>query len=244
MYEKIKTLIVEDDESNIKLLKILLEKYCSNIKTIGIAKNSNKFIDLLLKKEPELILLDIHLGEKKNTLEILSEMKNLNFEIIIITSDESFAIKAINKYKVSGYLIKPINILELKNIISNVELKIQEKLKDTIEEGLSEQLVAISNTNSIELLIIKDIIYLEADGKYTVIYLDNGTSKIVSKNIGEYEKLLPQQIFYRIHHKYIVNLHKVKSINKSFGDYCHLVNGKSLSIAKRRKEALRKFLHL
>ena len=242
MSEKIKTLIIEDDDANIQLLNLLLKKYCSDIEVIGEAKTSKEFIDLLLKKKPDLLLLDIHLGEKQNTLEILAEIKNIDCEIVIISSYESFAVKAINKYNVSGYLVKPIDIIALKNVISQVSEKIQKQ--KSCKDGLSEKIIAISTTKSIEFLMIKDINYLEADGKYTVFHLSDGKTKVVSKNLGEYEKILPDQIFFRIHHKYIVNLQKVVNINKADGNYCHLIDGKSLSIAKRRQESLRKFLHL
>lgn len=239
---KINTLIVEDDDTNIKLLKIMLAKYCPNIKVIGTAKTTKQFIDLVFKKKPDLLLLDIHLGEQKNTLEILAEMKHLNCEIIIISSYDSFAIEALNKYNISGYLVKPIEALALKNVISQVVEEHQKE--ETVNDKIFENIIAISTTKSIEFVMVKDIIYLEADGKYTVFHLNNEQTKVVSKNLGEYEKILPPQIFFRIHHKYIVNLQKVVNINKSDGNYCHLTNGKSLSIAKRRQESLRKFLHL
>ena len=104
--------------------------------------------------------------------------------------------------------------------------------------------MAIPTSTSIEFIETNDIMYLEADGKYTVFYLENNSSKMVSKNIGEYEKHLPKDLFFRIHHKYIVNLNKIKVINKSDGNYCQLKDGKSLSIAKRRQDELRKFLNL
>ena len=244
MKETIKTLIVEDDLTNITLLKLLLKKYCPEIEVIGEAVNSKKFIDLLFKKKPDLLLLDIHLGEKKNTLEILSEVKDLNCEIIIISSCESFAIKAINYYNIIGYIVKPVNTLELKNLITVALKKIQNKKANQISNNFSDKIIAISTTKSIEFLAIKDIMYLEADGKYTIFHLIDGKTKVVSKNLGEYEKVLPTHVFFRIHHKYIVNLQKVISINKSDGNYCHLDNGKTLSIAKRRQESLRKFLQL
>ena len=110
--------------------------------------------------------------------------------------------------------------------------------------GLSEQLIAISTAKTIEFVMVRDILYLEAEGKYTLFHLTNGDSKVVSKNIGEYEKILPQQVFYRIHHKFIVNLQKVQNINKTEGSYCQLVNGISLTIPKRRHDLLRKFLNI
>ncbi|QTE23774.1 LytR/AlgR family response regulator transcription factor [Polaribacter cellanae] len=245
MNTKIRTLIVEDDVMQVTLLKFLIKKYFPEIELVGEAVNSVNCIDLLLVKKPDLLLLDIHLGKEINTLEILSEIKDITCKIIIISSCESFAVKAINYFNVAGYIVKPVEIIELKNVISKVvkEFKIKKQC-NILSNKISNELIAISTTKSIELLSVKDIIYLEADGKYTVFHLVSGKTRVVSKNLGEYEKILPKHIFFRIHHKYIVNLQNVININRADGNYCYLINGKSLSIAKRRQESLRNFLHL
>jgi two-component system LytT family response regulator len=245
MGETIKTLIVEDDHLNVALLTALLKKYCPEIEVIAVAKNADKFIDLYFDKRPSLILLDIHLGEEKDSLEILSDLNEINAEIIIISADESHAVRAINQYRVAGYVTKPIGVFQLKRVIATAVRNIRLK-KAAINSiaWLSEKLIAISTSKSIEFLMIRDILYLEADGKYTNFHQLNGEIKTVSKNIGEYEKMLPTQVFFRIHHKFIVNLQKVQNINKSEGNYYHLINGISLSIAKRRHESLRKFLNI
>jgi two-component system LytT family response regulator len=242
--ETIKTLIVEDDILNVILLKKLLHKYFPAIEIIAKANNSAEFVDLLFSEKPDLILLDIHLGEEKNTLEVLSEIDDVQAEIIVISADESQAIEAINQYTVAGYITKPIRIVQLKRVIEKATRNIQLKRIANKSTGfLSDVLIAVSTSKSIEFLVIKDILYLEADGKYTVFHLKDKEVRVVSKNIGEYEKILPIQFFFRIHHKYIVNIRKVTNINRSEGIYCHLVNGVSLSISKRKQEALRKFLN-
>lgn len=245
MGEIIKTLIVEDDPLNIKLLKVLLKKYCPEIEVVAIAKNTDDFVNLYFETLPSLILLDIHLGEKKDSLAVLAEIKELDAEVIIISADDTHAVKAINEYQVAGYITKPVGVFQLKKVIATASrnLRIKRAANNSIA-GLSEKLIAISTSKSIEFLMVRDIVYLEADGKYTIFHLTSGNTKVVSKNIGEYEKILPQQVFYRIHHKYIVNLQKVQNINKTEGSYCHLVNGISLTIAKRRHELLRKFLNI
>ena len=144
-----------------------------------------------------------------------------------------------------GYLVKPYGLIDFKRVITSTIKKIQNiRDKQTYCKGLTEDLIAISTIKSIEFIKTKDILYLEADGKYTVFHLIDDIVKVVSKNLGEYEKVLPKQLFFRIHHKYIVNLCTIKNINRSDGNYCHLINGKSLSIAKRRQESLRKFLNI
>lgn len=109
---------------------------------------------------------------------------------------------------------------------------------------ISENFIALPNLNSIEFVETKNILYLEADGNYTIFHLVHSITKVVSKNIGEYEKILPTNFFFRIHHKYITNFKKVTLISKSDGYYCELTNGKTLPVAKRRQEELRKFLKL
>lgn len=244
MKQTIKTLIVEDDVTNITLLKLLLKKYSPEIEVIGEAINTTSFLDLLFKMKPDLLLLDIHLGEKKNTLDILSDVKNLDCEIIIISSHESFAVKAINQFNITGYIIKPVNKVELKNLINVAVQKITNKKAELISNNISEKIIAVSTSKSIEFIAIKDILYLEANGKNTIFHLIGGNTQKVSKNLGEYVKILPSQFFFRIHHKYVVNLQKVIRINKTNGYNCHLENGITLPIAKRRLESLRTFLQI
>ncbi|MGY0407174.1 MAG: LytR/AlgR family response regulator transcription factor [Polaribacter sp.] len=244
MKQKISTLIVENDILSIKILNELIEKYCPKIEIIREANNTEKFIELFEKHQPDLLILNLEEG--KNTLEILDGFKDLDCEIIIISSNEFHAIKAINFCQLSGYILKPVDVLEFKKVIKKAVKNIEQKnqIKEKLKRHLSNKLIAISTAKSIEFITINNIIYLEADGKYTVFHLLNGSTKVVSKNLGNYEDILPHYIFFRIHHKYIVNLKKVLNINRGDGNYCYMVNGKTLSIAKRRQESLRKFLYL
>lgn len=105
-------------------------------------------------------------------------------------------------------------------------------------------LIAIPYSNKIDIIHPEDIVYIEADGRYTIFHLTNGNHKIASRNLGEYEKLLNTKHFFRIHHSYIVNLNMVTNINKSSGNYCELLNNKALPIAKRRQEQLHRFLKI
>ena len=247
MAEKFKTLIVEDDVVNVELLTLLLNKYCHNIDIIGSAKSSIDFIDMLLRLKPDILLLDIDLGEEKNTLEILNELGEINCQIIITSSHKEYALKAINQYHVAGYIVKPINVTSLTKAIHAAENSVLQKRalqKNSNEIEITQNIIGIPTATSIDLIDIENILYLEADGKYTVFHMVKGAQKIVSKNIGFYEKLLPNHFFFRIHHKYIVNLKKVTTISRSDGNYCMLSNGKSLSIANRRRDKLRKLLHI
>jgi hypothetical protein len=89
-----------------------------------------------------------------------------------------------------------------------------------------------------------DILYLESDGRYTTIHLVDKSTLFVSKNIGEYEKLLSTSYFFRIHKKYLINLKYIININNSDGSNCELVGKLMLPVAKRRKEDLVSFLNI
>lgn len=247
MNEKYNVLIVEDDIINSQLLTTILEKFCPHIKIVGIAHNEEQFIDSLLNLDPDILLLDIDLGEEKNTLEILNEVDNLDCEIIITTSHLDYAIKTINEYHVSGYIVKPIKPVNITNAIDTAVTKILQKRGELNKKGnnsITDKILALPTKASIEFIETENIDYLEADGKYTIFYLVDGTSRVITRNIGEYEKHLPKDLFFRVHHKYIVNLKRIKFISRLEGSYCQLFNGKSLSIAKRRVEVFRRFLNL
>ena len=118
------------------------------------------------------------------------------------------------------------------------------ELNNTEQVRRQKNIIAVSSVDSIDLIVPDDLLYLEADGNYTTFHISDSTTIISSRNLGSYEKQLDSLVFFRIHNKYIVNINKVKSINKSSGDYCEITNGKRLPIAKRRKVELYRFLNL
>ena len=95
--------------------------------------------------------------------------------------------------------------------------------------------VAIASVDKIDLLKIDDIVFCKADGKYTEIFLQNGTKIVSSKNIGEYQQLFPSHHFFRIHNSTLINVHQIVRINKKDGLYCELINGHGLPVAKRKE---------
>ncbi|MBY0486485.1 MAG: LytTR family transcriptional regulator [Flavobacteriaceae bacterium] len=113
-----------------------------------------------------------------------------------------------------------------------------------IAEAKFQKFIPINSTKKIELIKLEDIIYLEADGRYTVIYLTNGVSKMASKNLGEFQKLLDPDIFCRIHHKFIINMNNLLNIVKSDGFYCEMTNNKNVPVSKRKLDDLSSALNI
>lgn len=247
MLNKLKAYIVEDNYMNVEILKELIDKHYPNISIIGEAVNAEQFVELLMLNEADVIFLDIELGEQKISLDILKEFDTIDSEIIIISSSEEYALKALNEHAISSYLLKPLNLLNFQKTIKKLDKKLVQRIESKVSQNfnaISSDVIAIPGLTTIEIVKFNDIMYLEAEGKYTKFHLEDGTSKIVSKNIGSYENILPKNLFFRIHHKYILNINKTNTVFRTDGHYCVLQNGKNLPIAKRRIEELRKFLYL
>lgn len=246
MKKNIKVYIVEDDLLNAELLKFLLNKCNPNISIIGEAKNTNECIELMTENKADVVFLDVELEDEKSSLDILNDFKNIKAEIIITSSSKDYALHAINEFNIFSYLIKPLNVIKVNKVLTKLENELEKKIfrNQSKENVLAKGIIAIPDLNSIELLDINKISYLEAAGKYTIFHLIDKSTRTVSKNIGNYEALLPKNNFFRIHHKYLININETKTIFRSDGHYCVLKSGKNLPIAKRRIDGLRNFINL
>ena len=244
MIEQIKAYIVEDDQENIDFFKILINGYIPPIKIIGEATNQDEFADLLLKDEADVIFLDIELDEQKTSLEILDDFGGVSAEIVVISGSKEYALKALNEHNIAAYLLKPLSMLSLNKALIKVHKNIEAKKEIQKLTAVKTDVIAIPDLTSIEIIKTAQLSYLEAAGKYTVVHLLNGSSRTVSKNLGTYIETLPKHKFFRIHHKYLININETQKIYKTDGYYCMLKSGRNLPIAKRRVEELRKFLHL
>jgi len=242
---KFTALLVDDEHENIELLSIYLKKHFPNVSICGSAVNVEEGIEKYYEHLPDILFLDIQLGEE-DSFSIIESLSNLKSEIIIVSSHEEYALKAIS-YNVCSYVLKPIKIEELitsvNKAIHNITLKRQSE-EVNVDAGEGFKLIALPSLTKIELVSMDEIIYAEADGRYTLFHLITGRTIISTRNLGEFEDKLDSVMFFRIHHGYIVNLSMVRNINISAGNYCEMMNDKMLPIAKRRKEKLQRFLKL
>ena len=252
--EKINAVIIDDEQNNIDFLELMIQKYCSSfINIIGKSKTIIKGVDLINSLKPKLLFLDIKLNNG-TSFDILDKIDNYNYKVIFVTAYDKFAIKAF-KYRAIDYLLKPLEpeamLIAINNACEEINNefftnKIQlENLDNQIKNNSTKlDFIAIPSIDKIEFIKIKEIIYLQSDGKYTFFYLNEQKKIVSSKNLGIYENLLDPDQFFRIHNTYIVNLSKVVSINKASGNYCEMINGKALPIAKRRQDQLNKYIKI
>jgi len=243
----LKLVIIEDDECSQIILENLLKTYFMDIALVGKARNVAEGIKLIHSTAPDLILADVPLGGE-TIFDLIKNLKNKEeYNFMITTAHENFALEAIS-HGVIDYILKPITLENLTLAINKFKRRLiaaQEREQLNAFDTSGNRLLGIAAVDKIEVLDIDAIVYIQADGRYTHFHLIDGTKKTASKNLGEYEKILPIQNFVRVHHSYMVNMNYVKSIQKTDGYFVQLFKSdKVIPIAKRKQEALIKFLKL
>lgn len=246
----ITAVIIDDERNNIDNLEGLLKKYCPRVQVAGAAMNADDAAALIKGLRPELIFLDIQMPGKSG-FEMLKELQDYSFEIILITAYDQYGIKAI-KFSAVDYLLKPLNIDELKSAVQKAEKRIKEKMQNHELENLlqliknreekSAHKMALPNIKETRFVSPKDIIRCESSNAYTSFYIATGEKIVVSKPIYEYEELLSDFGFIRCHQSHLVNKEYIKSWIKRDGGYLIMQNGDEIPISKSKKETVANIL--
>ena len=166
------------------------------------------------------------------------------------STHNEFAAKAFC-FSAVDYLLKPIDAHDLKEAVKKAEQKLQqpgnihiENLLRNIKTPSAQQKIALPYKDGYEFVEVSHIIYCQAEGAYTKVFLDNRKYILVSKTLGDIEELLPVDMFQRIHHSTVVNLGFITHFVRSDGGYLKLQTGEQLPVSKSKKEGLMERLGL
>ena len=237
-----KAIIIDDEAKGRLALKEKLKQYCPEIDVIAEAANGKEGIEVIEKLHPNIIFLDIEMPVM-NGFEMLNNISDQNFHIIFTTAYDQYAIKAI-KYAAFDYLLKPIDIEELKTAISRTMACETDQTKKQIEllkqnnQHPKKQLnkLAVPTLDGLLFYEINDIIHLEANSNYTQIYFNNQSKILASKTLKDFEELLPEEKFFRVHHSHLINLNYIKKYIRGDGGQIELQNGTYVDVSRRKKE--------
>jgi two-component system LytT family response regulator len=237
------TAILIDDEAKGRLaLRQKLKSYCPNVNIVAEAEDGIKALAAIEMYDPQLIFLDIEMP-RMNGFEMLNNIKEKKFQIIFTTAYDQYAIKAI-KYAAFDYLLKPVDIEELKTAVSRADSSQTQQTNKQIEllqqnmQHPKKQLnkLAIPTLDGLLFFDINDIIHLEANSNYTFIYFAGKPKITASKTLKEFEEILPENIFFRTHHSHLINLNYIKKYIKGDGGQIELQNGTYVDVSRRKKE--------
>ena len=244
----IKALIIDDEANARKGLRLMLQKYCSEVEIIALCEGPEVGLEKINELKPDLIFLDVQMP-KMSGFDLLEKLPEINFEVIFVTAYDRYAIKAI-KFSALDYLLKPVDVDELISAVKKISKKQKNKsvkyksLLNNVRPGAHKlKRLAIPSDNEIIMQPIEDIIYCEADSSYTTLYLTNGKKITVAKTLKEFENILPETDFCRIHHSTLVNLAHVIKYVKGEGGYIIISNNRHLNVSRRKKENFLQLLY-
>jgi len=238
----IKALIIDDEQHCIDRLSGLLEKnHRDTIELLGSAASVKDGIKLIKELQPGLIFLDVQIHDRTG-FDLLRESGNINFKVIFTTAYDKFAIQAI-KFSAIGYLLKPIDeddLTEALNKLGSNSIDDMRAMTKVIEHNINslskKKKITIATGNELIFLDIDEIIRCHSDINYTTIFKNDKQKILVAKTLKEFEELLTEHDFFRIHNSDLINLAYIKSYNKGKGGSVILNDGTELEVSTRRKE--------
>lgn len=239
--EKIRALIVDDEENARFALREMLQQFCPQVHVLAEADGVATATDLAREIEFDVVFLDIQMMDGSG-FDFLKQMDQINFEVIFTTAYDQFAIKAI-KYSALDYLLKPLDTDELIASVDKVQgRKGQRKEQiDVLINNLKEeekQKLVLSTSEGMHIVDIKNIIRCEADDYYTRFFLVDKRMIMVSKTLKDSGELLTAHDFVRSHRSHLVNMDYVKKYVKSDGGYLELKDGSQIPVSRRKKELI------
>lgn len=233
----IQAVIIDDIKEARTVLKADLESYCVNIEVIGEADGVVSGAKLINELQPNLVFLDIQMPDGTG-FDLLNIIANKNFKLIFTTASDEYAVKAF-KFSAVDYLLKPIDPDELMDAVSRVEK--QDKPTDRIEllkENFDQpKRIALNTLEKIHIVEVDEILRCESNINYTMFYFTDKTKLLVTKTLKEFDKLLSDHYFIRVHQSHLVNARFIKEFSKSDGSI-YMKDGTKVPVSTRKKQVL------
>jgi len=240
-----RAVIIDDIDNSRLTLNHDLKQYCPQIDVIGEADSVKTGIEIITRKNPDVVFLDIQLGDGTG-FDILEKIGDFDFQVIFTTALDSYGIKAI-KFSALDYLLKPIDPDELTEAVKKLDQNIRKGgIKDNINlllenlKGIQpgNKRIALSSTDKVHMVYISDIIRCESQGSYTILYLKDGEQIVVTRILKEYEQLLEEYSFVRVHHSHLINFSYLKEYVKKDGGYAVMTDNSQVPVSFRKRNNL------
>lgn len=245
----IRAVIIDDEEAGIQNLKNVLEKHCGQVNVVAVCSNYNNAKDVIDTAMPDLVFLDIEmpLGSGFN---ILAQYHPIPFQVVFVTAYDKYALKAI-RFAACDYVLKPIITDELVAAVHKAVTRIElngenaylKNLLANIKAIDKDKRIALAGLESTIFIKVSDIIRCEADRGYTWFFFTNREKLLATKNLGEYEALLSDKGFIRIHHADLVNCNHIVEFKKANTYTVIMSDGSQVNVSQRKRDVLLEYLN-
>ena len=241
----IRSVIIDDEKQIRKLLSSLLNSECHEVDILGEADSVKAGIELVNRTNPDLVFLDIKLPDGSG-FDILSGIKNLNFNVIFVTAFEEFAIKAF-EFSAIDYILKPVDPELLIRAVKRTTHKMKAELSlkmNTLLSNIKERddkKIVLKTFDHVYLVKVNDIICLESDQNYTTVNVVDGKNILVSRTLKDFTNLLEDFGFIRIHRSHLINPAHIEGFERAEGGTVLMKNGYQIPVSSRKKDLLEKY---
>jgi len=246
---KLRAVIVDDEDHPRNTLTRLLERLQPEVQLLGTAINVPEGIELVRRHGPDVIFLDIELGDKSG-FDLLRSLGERPPYVIFTTAHESYALTAI-RFSALAFLLKPVDKEELDAAVNkarqvvhgNHQMGTVEMLLRNMDRSHGDHALALPVSDGFEMVNRNEIVLCSSDGNYTTVHLRNNKHMVIARPIGHFEELLREH-FLRVHNEHLVNLKHITRYVRGEGGEVILSNGMNIAVSRRRKPALLDALNL
>ena len=239
----IKAILLEDEHHSRQLLCEMLTEHFENISVLAVCENTEEAAIAIARHHPDLVISDIEFGNS-SVFDMLQGLHSIDFEVIFTTAHEKYALQAI-KFSALDYLLKPFNLDDLTNAIDRCQIKLNEKQSARRFEVLFYNLkglqkdtkkIALPILNGLQVVSLKDIVRCQAEANYTIFFFVDEKKMIVTKSLKEFEDLLVDYDFMRVHNSHLINLNHIVKYRKGEGGVVAMSDGSEVDVSRRKKE--------
>ena len=243
----IRAIIIDDEPLAIESLGLILKKKCrDDVRVVATSNSAHLGKSLIEEHNPDLVFLDVEMPGMSG-IDLVRSFSKPAFHVVFVTAYDAYAIEAL-RLSAMDYLLKPVEADDIVNVVTKIKAEIRknENLLGSQIQNLekffaqnsfaSETRIGVAMADKIVFVNISDILYCEASGVYTNIYLYDGKKILASKPLGDFESQLSPNKFFRIHHSTLINIIHIKEFQRFNGGYVVMQNNAKLEVSHRKRK--------
>lgn len=237
-------LLIDDEAAAREHLRARLAAVAPEVHLLAEAIHINEGERLIAEHGPRLVFLDVEMPGGDG-FELLRRLGRWDFDVIFTTGHSHYAIQAI-RFSALDYLLKPIDAQELADAIAKAmeASRVAEKppmvdmLLKNIDRSIGDRVIALPVSDGLELVHVNEIVVCESDSNYTTLYMRDDKRLVISRTLKEFEDLLGEQEFIRVHNSYLISKRHIRKYVKGEGGEAIMSNGMSIAVSRRKKQEL------